>query len=454
MKEKIDYYKKWLEGPFYNAGRVHVDALIAHHLKSAKRSPKDGYQIALRIACKISRAILYLEKRQLSIPNLTRKIWAAYKNLLKEPPETSFDVTTDFDRFIIKTQIDLLAIDATLPERLLRSKIYQHIQDIAKIPACRFENTVTLTASHLLAKSTPLFTAFTHAEQKSIIQFVRGQIALAKGKTNTCEVGRRLIALYPLTSRLPKTIPDDKLRAAIRYTYCLACGRTLPACPILDPSIYALLNAQVIALFGRIKTPTQAEVTDHLLKLFAQAKHLPHLQPYELGPILWLTLLEETHYTPSTALSPLIENTLSEVLIQTPTLSFEHAVQLATRALRAAKKTVDTFLSSSNDLDSHISIWSHQGDMVHRWMHLDPLQGQTASTLIEQFPNLKAFRSQIEKRQTIIQKYRWYRKQRPIDRFKSWHFKRLKSEYPKMRKTALMHELDAFVRRAIPLLAI
>ncbi len=443
--EKVTYFRSWLcshSNLLKSNGSINTDALIRHHLKRPNtHRDEHPYLCASRIAYKVSECIATCEGKRPSIDNLTRRVWAAYKNTLKHEYETNFDHIEDIDRFIVKTQADLLADDPLLSEKKLRAAITKRTLLFAKTPAEFFSDDATLISSYLLAKSQNFFQAHTDLEKKALKKFVRCQQELTKGKMQTCEVGRRLLALYPLAVKLPFPISEEKLRAAIRYIYSLSCGRTLPACPILNPAIYALLNAQVIALIGRHPMPTEADVTDLLLKLFDAAKNLPKLKAFELESTLWLHLIDTI---PSSEISYLIETTLAETYLSNPSLQFEQIILKTVRSLQQTKRIVDEFMLSGCELNGRIRAWSVQGDMIHRW-----LKSQIAPASDSSVP----FATHAQKQMTISSKCAFYsrKNQTPFEQLKTWHTERLINLYPGLPKKEINQKMRALTRQLAPL---
>ena len=443
--EKVTYYQSWLRSHanlLKPSGSINTDALIRHHLKRPNTHREEHpYMCASRIAYKVSECIATCEGKRPSIENLTRRVWAAYKNTLAQEYETSFDHIEDIDRFIVKTQTELLADDPLLSEKKLRAAITKRALLFAKTPAKFFSDDVTLISSVLLAKSKNFFQAHTNAEKRALKKFVRCQQELAKRKTHDAEVGRRLLALYPLAVKLPFPISEEKLRGAIRYIYALSCGRTLPSCPILDPAIYALLNAQVIALIGRHPLPTEADVTDHLLKLFDAAKNLPKLQPFELESTLWLHLVENL---PDTLLNTVIETTLAETYLSSKALNFEQIVLKTVQTLQQTKRIIDEFMFTDCELNGRIRTWTVQGDMIHRWLKFHLPEAADSST---------AFPAYAQKQKTISSKCAFYnrKKQAPLDQLKTWHTERLKKLYPELPKREINQKIRALTRKLAPL---
>ena len=400
------YFHHWLSkccSVLLPSGKVHIDRLVRYFLQSAHYLTPHGYATAMHISYKVNQCIAIIEGYRPSFATISRYVWAAYKNTLSLPVSYSFGDIDNFDRLVVKLQVHHLARDPTLSESKLSEQMIDEIDRIASTPESRFSDSITLLTSYQLAKSTPFFSAATNVEQNALIQFVRGQIDLAKGKASTCEVGRRLLALYPLAMRLPRSIPETSLRAAIRYTYCLACGRYLPACPILDPSVYALLNAQVIAFMGRDTFPSETQVTDHLIKLFAAARHLPCLRPFELESTLWITLLQETLYVPTSPLLPLIESELAHTLIHMPTCSFESIVHLTVQKLQQIKQAVDQFYAKNTNLLARVREWTVQGDMLHRWIHLET-PFTDIDIFLKEYPRLIPFKEPIKIWHDIMKK--------------------------------------------------
>ncbi|MCB1108220.1 MAG: hypothetical protein KDK44_01010 [Chlamydiia bacterium] len=446
--EKVTYFRSWLArhaNLVLPSGAINTDALIRFHLKRPRTNTKEHpYMCASRIAYKISECIATCEGRRPPIDSLTRRVWAAYKNTLQGHFKTCFDEIDALDRFIVKTQANLLADNPLLSESKLKSLISEHFELFAQTPAEFFSDNVTLIASFLLAKSQEFFQAHTDCENKALKKFVRCQIELSKGKNQVCEIGRRLLALYPLATKLPYPISEEKLRSAIAYIYALSCGRVLPTCPILSPSIYALLNAQVIALIGRDVMPTQADVTDHLLKLFDAAKCLPKLAPFELESTLWIELIAQTRVELNHPLSKNIEDALSEILMHHPELNFETTVRKAVQSLQQTKQTIDAFASKKQDLDGRIRAWTVQGDMVHRWVKFTPLPQPIC---------LEKLNSYARKHQTIAEKCAWYKceKHTPFEQLKNWHTKRLTELYPGLPKREIHQKVRATLRRCAPL---
>ncbi|MCP5491737.1 MAG: hypothetical protein H7A40_01670 [Chlamydiales bacterium] len=474
--EKVSYFYELIEQHqrlLTPNGTLDLDAIIRYHLKRSDRKPRSAMQVAMHIAFKVSEWIAIIEGRRCSLEHLQKRIWAAYKNICNPSANLQPCEIDEMDRWIIKHQISILSCEEIISERQLRNELYQTFNRLKDQPADTFSEDCTLIAAHLYSEAYQRAKAptMTDLQQKAIRNFVGCQIRFS----NITEVGRRLCSLYPLALKLPKSICEEKLKIAINYTYALACGRTLPACPILDTSIYALLNTQVIALIGQKPLPTLEDVTALLLELFACAKDLPVIE--EASAILWHELIAQANPQLNQVLIPLVELSLADTLCNNPQISFDELLQQTIATLRADKHIVDT-----QNLSTHLRVWTIQGDMLHRWtcfnkeeqlykIALETAQKYkyfdgkitdrdlslvVADRYFESNPHMRPFEAPIKKRITAICKNAWYHyksSEAPIQKLKAWHTRRLEALHPQLPKKEISQKLRATLRRIAPLCA-
>lgn len=491
--EKVSYFYELIgrhQSLLSAKGRLDLDAIIRYHLKRCDRKPRSAIQVAMHIAFKVREWVATVEGRHCSIEHLHKRIWSAYKNICNPTTPLQPCEIDDIDRWIIKHQISILSCEEIITERQLRNKLYQTFQTLKAQSAETFSDDCTLIAAHLYSQAhqRAKAPAMTDLEQRSLTHFVACQIHSRhtnpgselkllelKETQGICEIGRRLCSLYPLALKLPKNVSEEKLKSAINYTYALASGHILPACPILDTSIYALLNAQVIALMGQKLPPSPEEVAALLLKLFECTKHLPVIE--EPSAVLWHELIAQTTPQLQQPLIPLVEMTLSDHLCNNPRVAFDDLLQQTVASLRTDKRLVD-----KQKITDHLSIWTVQGDMLHRWtcfnedqalykIALETAQkykyfdGKISSTdlslvvadrFFESHPQMRPFEAQVKMRTIAICKNAWYRyksSEAPIQKLKTWHTRRLQTLYPQLPKKEISQKLRATLRRIAPLCA-
>lgn len=485
--DKVHYFHTLLKrhkNLISQSGKLNIDAIIRYHLKRCDRKARSELQTASAIAYKVSEWLATIEGKRCRIDQLTTRIWAAFKNIYPhlDAHKAPIHETDDFDRWIIKTQLYILAEDQIISERSLKNQITRQFLVLAKSDRHMFTDTCALIASIALAKATARMKAFalTESEKQALTKYVSAQIELSHPKNHVSEIGRRLISLYPLITKLPTHYTQEKLKAAITYIYTLASGEALPACPILDPSVYSFLNTQVIALMGFKRLPNLKRVTKSILKLFEIASNLPRLNDFEA--LLWKELIKQTKPDIDISLAPIVETTLFDQLIVDPKCNFSSIIDKCVAALRYDKGLIDTFLKSETSLENRLRNWTVQGDMLHRWTRFDRdtqlfdlasrlatkykyLYGKTstydlaqviADRFLDSYPRLHPFEDQLKRRIFGALKSIWYhsnQKASPIDKLNQWHTLRLKSLYPSLPKSEINQKLRASLRSCVPLCA-
>ncbi len=135
--------------------------------------------------------------------------------------------------------------------------------------------------------------------------------------------------------------------------------------------------------------------------------------------------------------SRLVMEELAYISIDHPMKSSRAVAEMASTFFQGVKKLLSA--TKLSDLEHKISLWTHQGDLVYRFLSLpgengllyEILHGKMRGTVkryLSQYPHLEDHIALVKAREITLRKYVWYAlkalpEESSLDRFAAWHAK-------------------------------
>ncbi len=463
--KKIIYYTEQIQSQkdaLTQEGKLNVSFLIKENLKQylQLKGPSDfyPYQYAYQLAMKISDCVATLDGVRPLLDQLAKTIWFAQKHLLSavglKKTNSPHDEMDKWDKLIIKTLLEVSGKNPQATHKELEVYVKETLKSLQDLPSLTSLDRITVHLSALLAEKlypTSSFHALYSSEKKeAVLNFIRSHLALYKKTSvafNLSECARRLIAFYTLASKLPKNLTS------------LDSGN-------LDQSLMAFFSEE---------TRLIQDVPSALQDAYEATKLLPELSFDTLEMIIWKilskeeSLLSELPYR----IGQKIEEEIGNIVIDNPKLSFSSIVHTALQFFKKAKELTDP--KQWMAIEKKISLWTMQGDLLCRWLHLDPentllklicdfrktrspfashancISG-SAQAYLRAYPEQTAYAPQVAARTAILYKYAWYAlfslpEESSLERFLEWHF----TDLMHLREEQAMHAIEEICKKSIPL---
>lgn len=470
--DKISYYSQQMQNQkeaLTQEGKLNVQYMIKENLKAYfhLKTPQEihPYHYAHQLAMKISECLATVDGVRPMLDHLTKTIWSVQRHMLSGLQDTKspYDEFDKFDRLIVKTILEITGKNPLVGQNELEHQVKEAIQSLHDLPSFASLDRVTANVSALLAdKLYPCAPYHTHylAEQKNAIcNFLKRHLTLSKSSSfapQMTDLVRRSMALYTLSCQLPKNLSIDELKAAVKAI------QTRSERPELPQSIYAFISA------------LKSETEETILSAYEETKHLPLLQHDLLEMVCWKimsekeSLLEQLPYR----IGQRIEEEIAQILIDNPEQSFSSVVEAAVQFFKKAKELA---LSKKwADVERKIHIWTIQGDLLCRWIRLDPdiplvkmitdtwkskpmshaeFISEVSQAYFRKFPGLAPYSPQIITRISILYKYSWYAlfaktEESSFDRFLRWHIINLKH----LDEEQILNQLEEICKKSTPLI--
>jgi hypothetical protein len=497
--EKISYYSQQIQHQkeaISQDGKLNIHFFIKENLKQYlnlnSSSPLHPFHYAHQLAMKMSECIATVDGIRPKLDHLTKLIWAMQRHLIiggsPEKHKSPYDEYDKIDRLIVKTILEITAKEPQISQTELEHKAKESLHALHDLPSFSSLDAMTANVSALLAEKqyqTSTFHTHFFSEQKSaILNFIRRHSSLCKSSLMTpqlTDLVRRITALYTLVSQLPKTISEEELKQAI-----LSCYPTIKADrPPLPQALYAFISAELVLLNKDEDNQPVDYVVQNIWSAYQEAILLPELKAQEtniLEIVIWKSLseteglLEKLPYR----IGQRIEEEIANLIIDNPTQSFSAIVQASVEFFRRAKELV--LLKKWSEIERKIHMWAIQGDMLCRWIRLDPgspllkliiekfksiktpakeINHQTfvseiAQQFLKEHPELTIYAGQLALRIWILYKYAWYalfaqEKESSYDRFIQWHISYFLSRPFKITSEHLFKQMEEVIKKSIPL---
>lgn len=497
--EKIAYYSQQIQHQkeaITQDGKLNIHFFIKENLKQylnlKTSSPLQPFHYAHQLAMKMSECIATVDGIRPKLDHMTKLIWAIQRHLIKGGnPETNkspYDEYDKIDRLIVKTILEITAKEPQISCTELEHKAKEALHSLHDLPSYSSIDSMTANISALLAEKqyqTSTFHTHFFSEQKNaILNFIRRHSSLCRSSLITrqlTDLVRRITALYSLVSQLPKTLTEEEIRGAIQSCYPTVKAERPP----LPQALYAFISAELVLLNKDENNQPLDYVVQNIWSAYQEAILLPELKGSEtniLEIVIWKSLseteglLEKLPYR----IGQRIEEEIANLIIDNPTQSFSAIVQASVDLFRRAKELV--LLKKWSEIERKIHVWAIQGDMLCRWIRLDPgspllkliiekfkgmrtptkeinhqfFVSEIAQQFLKEHPELTIYAGQLATRIWILYKYAWYallaqEEESSYDRFIQWHISYFLSRPFKCTAEHLFKQIEEAVKKSIPL---
>lgn len=495
--EKVAYYSQQIQHQkeaISQDGKLSIPFFIKENLKNYTSSRNLGSihpsHYAHQLAIKMSECIATIDGYRPQLNHLTKMIWSIQRHLLTngglEQYNSPYDEYDQIDKLIVKMILEVSAKDPQIGQNELEHKVKEILLSLHDLPSFSSLDLMTGNVSALIAEklygSSKFHTLFLAEQKTAINNFIRRHNSLCKTAEpapQLSELVRRIIALYTLSSGLPKTLSEEEVRSAALAVY----PQKLDSRPNLPQALYAFISAEVMLMKSEEFCRSPSYVADAILAAYQEATLLPLLQGKEsdiLEIAVWKSLsetegmLEKLPYR----IGQRIEEEIAGILIENPTQSFSALVQETVDFFKRTRDLVQ--IKKWDDIEKKIHIWAIQGDMICRRVRL-----KSESTLLglicqkwkdapsilphhtfvsgicqeylKSYPELAPYSGQLSLRVWILYKYAWYsllcdEQESSFDRFLKWHACSLLFSGAILDHEHLVHQLEEIVHKTLPLI--
>jgi hypothetical protein len=490
--DKIAYYSQQIEqqkDAIADDGKLNVHFFIKENLKNytALKNPVHLHpcHFAHQLAIKLSECIATMDGVRPELQQLTRLIWSIQRHLLKggsEQNKSPYDEYDKIDSLIVKTILEIGARHPQIGFVELEQKAKEALYALHEMPSFSSLDSMQCNISALLAEkcyaSSPLHTLFFAEQKNAIDHFIRRHTSLCKKAIphpQLSELVRRIIALYTLASNMPKTVSEQTFKNAVLAIY----PKSLENRPDLPQALYAFISAELVLMKSEEFCRSPAYVTEATWAAYREAALLPVLQGKDndlLEIAIWKSLSETEGLLEKLPfrIGQRIEEEIANILIENPHRPFSALVQDTVQFFKRAKELVQ------EGIEKRIHIWAIQGDLLCRWIRLDPestllrmicqkwkehpsvlphhtFVSEICQAYLKSYPELALYTSQLALRVWIFYKYAWYNlfgteEESSLDRFLKWHSCALLFTGATLDHGHLVHQLEEIVAKSIPLI--
>ena len=497
--EKISYYSQQIEqqrDAIAQDGKLNIAVLIKENLKQyfnlKTSSPLHPFHYAHQLAMKMSECIATVDGIRPKLDHLTKLVWAIQRHLIKggtpEQHKSPYDEYDKIDRLIVKTILEITAKEPQISQEELERKAKEALHSLHDLPSFSSLDLITANVSALLAEKqyqTSLFHTHFFSEQKqALFNFIRRHSNLCKPsqmRPQLTDLVRRMTALYTLVSQLPKTLTENDIEKAVWSCYSAKHAER----PSYPQAVYAFISAELLLHNKEEESQPSQSIVHHIWSAYQETILLPVLTGNEaniLEVVIWKSFSETEGLleTLPSRIGQRIEEEIANLIIDNPTQQFSTVVQACVEFFKRAKELV--LLKKWSEIERKVHIWAVQGDMLCRWIHLDPSSpllkmiiekakalkanghainhqvfvSEIAQEYLKEHPELTIYAGQLALRIWILYKYAWYaliaqEGESSYDRFIQWHISYLLSLPFKMTPDLLFKHIEEIAKKAIPL---
>jgi hypothetical protein len=495
--EKIAYYSQQIQHQkeaLTQDGKLNIHFFIKENLKNytALKNPLHLHpsHFAHQLSIKLSECIAIIDGVRPELEQLTKMIWSIQRHLLTEGGieqyHSPYDEYDKIDSLIVKTILEITARDPQIGYSELEHKVKEVLLSLHELPSFSSVDHMVCNISALLAEklytTSPLHTLFFAEQKNAINNFIRRHTSLCKiaiPHPQLSELVRRIIALYTLASGLPKALSENALKEAVLAIY----PQTAENRPDLPQALYAFISAELVLMKSEEFCRSPAYVAEAIWSAYKEATLLPMLQDKEndiLEIAIWKSLseteglLEKLPYR----IGQRIEEEIANILIENPNHTFFALVQDTVQFFKRTKDLVQ--IKKWIHIERKIHIWAIQGDMLCRWIRLNPestllrlicqkwknhpsvlphhtFVSEICQAYLKDYPELTPYAGQLSLRVWILYKYSWYtlfstEGESSFDRFLKWHSCALLFTGATLDHDHLVHQLEEIVRKTLPLI--
>ncbi len=493
--EKIAYYSQQIQHQkeaMTQAGKLNVHFFIKENLKNytALKNPVHFHpsHFAHQLAMRLSECIATIDGVRPDLEQLTKMIWSVQRHLLVgeiEHYKSPYDEYDKIDSLIVKTTLEITARDPQMGFNELEHKVKETLHSLHELPSFSSVDHMVCNISALLAEkfypSSPIHTLFFAEQRRAIDNFIRRHSSLLKTAVplpQLSELVRRMTALYSLACNMPKTVPEETLKEAIASLYPQPAENR----PDLPQALYAFISAELVLMKCDEYCRCPDFVEETIWSAYKEATLLPVLQGKDkdiLEIAIWKSLseteglLEKLPYK----IGQKIEEEIANILIENPHHAFSALVQATVQFFNRTKELIN--VKKWSDIERKIHIWAIQGDMLCKWIRLDPestllrmicrkwkeqpsvlphhtFVSEICQAYLKSYPELAPYAGQLSLRVWILYKYAWYAlfgtsEESSFDRFLQWHSSILLFSGATLDHGHLAHQLEEIVSKALPL---
>lgn len=494
--EKIAHYSQQIQHQkeaITQDGKLNLHFFIKENLKNytALKNPVHLHpsHFAHQLAMKMSECIATIDGIRPEHEYLTKMIWSVQRHLLTgeiEQHASPYDEYDKIDSLIVKSILEITAKDPQICFNELEHKVKETLISLHELPSFSSLDQMHCNISALLAEklygSSQLHTLFFTSQKNAINNFIRRHTSLCKiaaPHPQLSELVRRIIALYTLASGLPKGLSEESLKEAVLAIY----PQPLENRPNLPQSLYAFISAEVVLMKSEEFCRSPSFVTEAIWSAYHEATLLPSLQGKDsdmLEIAIWKSLseteglLEKLPYRAGQR----IEEEIGNILIENPNHTFSALVQDTLQFFKRTKELVQ--VKQWEEIERKIHTWTIQGDMLCRWIRLDPestllrmicqkwkdhlsllphhiFVSEICQTYLKTYPELASYSGPLAQRVWILYKYAWYslfgsNEESSFDRFLKWHSSLLLFAGATLDHGHLVKQLEEIIRKTLPLI--
>ncbi len=450
--KKVVYYSEQIQSQkeaFTQEGKLNISFLIKENLKQyfKLKSGSDfyPYQYAYQLALKISDCVATLDGVRPLLDHLAKTIWFTQKHLLSanavQKMRSPHDEIDKWDKLIIKVLLETTSKNPEATHKDLEVSVKEALQTFQESPSQAHISALLAEKLYPLSSFHKLYSA----EQKSaIFNFIRKHLILYKNNLvalTPLECVRRVMAFYTLASKLPKNLTQDQFP----------------------------LHQSLVAFFSQEARLLQEVSSQAIYEAYRETEHLPELQADHLEMIIWKILGKEE---PAVyRLEQKVEEEITNIIIDNPNLSFTSIASTAVQFFKRAKELAES--KQKETIEKKITLWTMQGDLLCRWLHLDPdnsllklicdlkekkpditnheaFISEATQIYLKEYPAQTTYAPQVAARIAILYKYAWYAlfsspEDSSLDRFLEWHFTRLEA----LPEDVMMSQIEEICQKLI-----
>ncbi len=495
--EKIAYYSEQIQHQkeaITQDGKLNIHFFIKENLRNytTLKNPIHFHpsHFAHQLAMKLSECIATIDGIRPELEQLTKMIWSIQRHLLTgggiEQYHSPYDEYDKIDSLIVKTILEITAKDPQIGCDELEHKTKEILHSLHELPSFSSLDHMQCNISALLAEklyaTSPLHTLFFAQQKNGIDNFIRRHTSLCKTAIlhpQLSELVRRIIALYTLASGLPKTLSEQTLKEAVVSIY----PTTKENRPDLPQALYAFISAELLLMKSEEFCRSPAYVGEAIWSAYKEAILLPTLQGREkdvLEIAIWKSLSETEGFLEKLPyrIGQRIEEEIASILIENPNHTFSALVQDTVQIFKRTKDLIQ--IRKWEDIEKKIHVWAIQGDMLCRWIRLDPestllrsicqkwkdhpstlphhtFVSEICQAYLKNYPELTPYTGQLSLRVWILYKYAWYTffgasEESSFDRFLKWHSVALLCAAATLDHGHLVHQLEEIVSKTLPLI--
>lgn len=504
--EKVSYYYGKVhthQEAIDSNGKLNIEFMIKENLKGYPASAPSNlphYNTAHQLAVKMSECIATLDGTRPRLDHLTKVIWSAQKHLLTDlsaqKSKNGQEEYDAIDKLIVKILLENTAKHPLIAQKQLQEEIKKKFYILKKITKqysteTLYQNLASLLSSRLYP--TISIHHFLDKDEKNRVQaFIEKQIEISKfSKTQSdascrVETSQRILALYPLTSSLPKTLTKQEIKEAIHYVYCKTMNRSTLPCPKIHHSVFAFIQVEMHFLKRKEEFSNYNKIEALITTTLTMAQSLPlWREDYsdELEIFIWHIYSQKELFLEETKV--LLNDEISNCMMDFPKYSFKNTLYQLMEYFKKIKEHLHREDPSEEvllweEIEHKIYAWSIQNDMLCHWIHFDHTTSllKTIKTLWNQKGYQEksvnhtqfikeVFQETLKKepyidqqllpiRIAILYKYFWYHdlsdpQEASIDRFIKWHLQDIHHSHKEKSLDDKIMILENRVSKLLPL---